>query len=231
MTGLRDYYEPDCDVIDLSSTLKEGEEKIIDIVNLKRTKPLKIIGKIILEDRAKLTIVEVDFAKFDVDFLLDVECIGYKSEFWYHLSSLNRDDEKKIYKANVVHKGKESFSRASMFGVCEGSSQMQFLGSSDIRKGAAKTNTRQEAKIVNLSGKARCVASPALLISEEDVFASHGASMGSVPDNDIFYLMSRGIDRPTANKLIMVGYLKPIALKIKDEKIKEEALDLLGKEI
>ena len=76
MTGLRDYYEPDCDVIDLSSTLKEGEEKIIDIVNLKRNKPLKIIGKIILEDRAKLTIVEVDFAKFDVDFLLDVECIG-----------------------------------------------------------------------------------------------------------------------------------------------------------
>lgn len=55
--------------------------------------------------------------------------------------------------------------------------------------------------------------------------------MGSVPDNDIFYLMSRGIDRSTANKLIMVGYLKPIALKIKDEKIKEEALDLLGKEI
>ena len=221
MTGLRDYYEPDCDVIDLSSTLKEGEEKIIDIVNLKRNKPLKIIGKIILEDRAKLTIVEVDFAKFDVD----------TSEFWYHLSSLNRDDEKKVYKANVVHKGKESFSRTSMFGVCEGSSQMQFLGASDIRKGAAKTNTRQEAKIVNLSGKARCVASPALLISEEDVFASHGASMGSVPDNDIFYLMSRGIDRPTANKLIMVGYLKPIALKIKDEKIKEEALDLLGKEI
>ena len=118
-----------------------------------------------------------------------------------------------------------------MFGVCEGSSKMQFLGASDIRKGAAKTNTRQEAKIVNLSGKARCVASPALLISEEDVFASHGASMGSVPDNDIFYLMSRGIDRSTANKLIMVGYLKPIALKIRDEKIKEEALDLLGKEI
>lgn len=55
--------------------------------------------------------------------------------------------------------------------------------------------------------------------------------MGSVPDNDIFYLMSRGIDRPTANKLIMVGYLKPIALKIRDEKIKKEALDLLGKEI
>lgn len=98
MTGLRDYYEPDCDVIDLSSTLKEGEEKIIDIVNLKRNKPLKIIGKIILKDRAKLTIVEVDFAKFDVDFLLDVECIGYKSEFWYHLSSLNRDDERRYTK-------------------------------------------------------------------------------------------------------------------------------------
>lgn len=231
MAGLMNYYDFQEDVIDLTSTLSEGEVKTIDIVNLKRTKPLKIVGKITLGEEAKLNIVEVDFSKVDVDFLLDVECKGYKSEFHYHLSALNADNQKKIYRANVIHTGKESYSRTSMFGVCEQESHMEFLGASDIKNGAAKTNTRQEAKIVNLSGKAKCIASPALLISEEDVFASHGASMGSVPDNDIFYLMSRGIDRLAANKLITIGYLKPIALMITDEKVKKDALDLLEQEL
>lgn len=228
---IKDYIEPQEDVIDLSGELKEGENKVIDITNLEREKSLKIIGNIILNKDATLTIVEVDFSKSNIDFSLKVDCLGYKSQFFYHLSALNRDKETKIYKADVIHHGKESYSRTKMFGVCEGMSRMEFLGSSDIKKGASKTNTRQEAKIVNLSGKARCVASPALLIAEEDVFASHGASMGSVPDNDIFYLMSRGIDRATANKLIMIGYLKPVALMIKDQKAKDEALGLLDKEI
>lgn len=62
-----------------------------------------------MKDRAKLTIVEVDFAKFDVDFLLDVECIGYKSEFWYHLSSLNRDDERRYTKLMSFIKARNHF--------------------------------------------------------------------------------------------------------------------------
>lgn len=231
MMDTMNYYESTDDVLDLSMSLVEGEKKVLDIVNLHREKPLKIIGSITLEKEASLTIIQVDFSKCDIDFLLNVECKGYKSEFFYYLSSLNSANEKKTYKANVIHTGKESYSRTSMFGVCEDASHMEFLGASDIKNGAAKTNTRQEAKIVNLSGKAKCIASPALLISEEDVFASHGASMGSVPDNDIFYLMSRGIDRITANKLITIGYLKPIALMIQDEGMRNDALSLLEKEL
>lgn len=228
---IKDYLESKAAVIDLSGELKEGESKIIDITNLTRKKPLKITGEITLNEKASLTIVEVDFSMCDIDFNLKVQCLGYKSQFMYHLSSLTRDKETKIYRADVIHKGKDSYSRTHMFGVCEGVSRMEFLGASDIKKGASKTDTRQEGKIVNLSGKAKCVASPSLLISEEDVFASHGASMGSVPDNDIFYLMSRGIDKATANKLIMLGYLKPITLMLKDKKAKEKALGLLDKEI
>lgn len=231
MEAIRDYYEFDGDVLDLSSELKSGETAVIDIINLKRTKPLKVIGEIVLEDNADLSVVQVDFGKFDIDFCIDVKCLGKGSRFQYHLSSLNRLDEHKKYKANVVHIGQNSYSRTSMFGVCEGNSIMEFLGSSDIKKGASKTDTRQEAKIVNLSGKAKCIASPALLISEEDVFASHAASMGSIPDDNIFYLMSRGLDRDTANKLVTIGYLKPITLMIRDEKIRNEALELLSAEL
>lgn len=216
--------------LDLSLKVPKDGELVVDITDLWRIKPLKVTGNIDIQDGGKLTIVQVDFGNFDID--LDVRVtLKEKSEFYYHLAALATATDRKIYTADVVHVGKESKSRTSMFGVCMDESHMEFLGSSDIKRGAAKTWTRQEGKIVNLSSKAKGVVSPALLIGEEDVFASHGATMGSVPDDDIFYLMSRGLDLDTAKRLIMVGYLKPVALMLENPKVKDEAIGLLEKEI
>lgn len=218
------------DVLDLSCTLQKGEKKIIDLSNIHRTKDLKIIGNITLNKGSYLELVEVDLGRFNMDFHVTVT-LSDNAEFYAHVAALNENKELKKYIVDVIHIGKLSKSKTSMFGVCSGESHMEFLGKSDIKKGAVKTNTRQEGKIINLSGKAKCIVSPALLIAEEDVFASHGATMGSVPEDDIFYLMSRGLCRKVAERLVMVGYLKPIILMLKDEKIKAEAIALLDSEL
>lgn len=225
------YLETDKDAIDLSMTLAEGQSQKIEIVNLARTKPLSVTGTIVLKKGAKLELAEADLGRFDVNFKVTVVCEGDDSSFVAHVGALNEDKEKKIYAADVIHLGKRSYSRTSMYGVCDKESAMSFLGSSDIKKGAAKTNTRQEGKIINLSGKAKCVVSPALLIAEEDVFASHGATMGSIPDQDIYYLMSRGLDKKTAERLVVMGYLKPIVLLIEDASLKEKAIALLERSL
>ncbi len=230
MTGCDPLNETTQDVLDLSLDLAEGENRKIDIVNLFRTTPLKVTGTITLGRKASLEIVEVDLGRFSMDLQIRTS-LAEKAGFLYKLAALNENAEAKSYRADVIHIGRESKSLTSMFGVCSGTSHMEFLGVSDIKRGAAKANTRQEGKAVTLSGKARCIVSPALLIGEEDVFASHGASMGSVPDTDIFYLMSRGLDRNTAERLVMVGYLKPIVLMLDDKTVKEKALALLEKEI
>lgn len=216
--------------LDLSRTLAAGESLSLQLVNLDRTAPLRIAGQITLEPGAHLRLLEVDLGRFSAEVNLTVTCLE-EASFDADIAALNEGSESKVYAFNVIHIGRRSASLTSMRGVCSDTSRMEFLGSSDIRRGAAKTHTRQEGKIVNLSGRAKCIASPSLLISEEDVYASHGASMGSVPDADMFYLMSRGLTRQAAERLITVGYLKPACELIADEEVKERALALLESEL
>jgi len=159
---IKSYYEPQEEIIDLSETIHKNERKIIDITNFYRKKDLKITGKITLEDNAYLEIVQIDLGRFNIDF--NIEVTLYKSaEFYSHIASLAEGKEKKTYTADVIHIGKYSTSKTSMFGVCSDESRIDFLGKSDIKNGASKTNTRQEGKVINLSGKAKCIVSPSLL--------------------------------------------------------------------
>ena len=65
-----------------------------------------------------------------------------------------------------------------------------------------------------LSPKARGDANPILLIDEDDVKAGHAASVGQVNPEQIYYLMSRGITRTEAERLIIYGFLAPVVSDI-----------------
>ena len=80
----------------------------------------------------------------------------------------------------------------------------------------------QKAKGLTLSKNAKIKALPNLYIDEYDVIASHACSIGSVNKEDLFYLMSRGLSETEANKIVVMGYVKPILDHIEDENIKQE---------
>ncbi len=224
------YDESQVEVLDLTRTLKENEKLKLQIIDNQRVAPLKIVGKIVLSRGATLDMLQVDLGRLDVDCRLQVEVLD-DAEFNSTVCAMCQGNEHKRYAIDVVHIGHRSKSLTSMRGVCSDTSKMEFLGSSDIKRGAYKTHTRQEGKIINLSGRAKCTVSPALLIAEEDVYASHGATMGSVPTADMFYIMSRGLSKKTAERLITVGYLKPGCQMIADEKARDLAISMLENEI
>ena len=102
-------------------------------------------------------------------------------------------------------------------------SKLEFLGSTKIYKGAIKSTARQESRIADLSDKVRSVCSPALLIDENDIMASHGAALGQIEENQLFYLMSRGLTKQEAETIITLGYLKPV-INLIDSKESQEKL-------
>jgi len=77
-----------------------------------------------------------------------------------------------------------------------------------------------------LSPKARGDANPMLLIDEDEVKAGHAASVGQVNKEQVFYLMSRGLTKEQAEKLIIYGFLAPVVNIIPIKKV-EEQLKLL----
>jgi Fe-S cluster assembly scaffold protein SufB len=79
-----------------------------------------------------------------------------------------------------------------------------------------------------LAKSARSVTIPSLEIDQPDVRrASHSSSVGPIDENEIFYLMSRGIPRELARKFIVLGFLEPVVARIPLEQAQERLRRLL----
>ena len=85
---------------------------------------------------------------------------------------------------------------------------------------AQKTDAYQLSKALILNNKAEFNAKPELEIYADDVKCSHGSTSGSVDEDAIHYLMTRGIELKKAKKLLINGFLSEIFENIPEEKIK-----------
>ena len=81
-------------------------------------------------------------------------------------------------------------------------------------QGAKGADAQQESRVLMLSDQARSDANPILLIDENDVTAGHAASIGQVDPEDMYYLMSRGLDKATAERLVVRGFLGSVIVEI-----------------
>jgi len=106
-------------------------------------------------------------------------------------------------------------------GIANGSSTGIFNGKVVIEKDAQKSIVNQLNKNLLLSNKATINTKPELEIYADDVKASHGATVGQLDEQALFYLQSRGIDPHDAKKLLIDGFLHAIFSTIKNKKIAE----------
>lgn len=180
-----------------------------------------------LEPNQKLVFTLVDYLNCSFNFLVKAD-LKENSVLELNLASLCFKDNVKSFKFDVNHLGINTYSRTKMNGVNFSNGTLRFLGSSFIKNGAHNSDTRQEGKITNLSPLSISEVSPALLIKENDVKASHGAALGAYNPTELYYLMSRGITMEESKKLITYGSLLPIIESLKDEKLVLEAKDALG---
>ena len=85
---------------------------------------------------------------------------------------------------------------------------------SEIAKGAVGTNSTQEERLLLLSKTAQAHPIPMLLIAEEDVRCDHAVSVGSLPADQLFYLMARGLTQADAKRLLLRSFLHPVTAPI-----------------
>lgn len=122
--------------------------------------------------------------------------------------------QKLNFTTRAVHFGKSSESDMFTRAVMREEAQSIINGITKIEHGATKANGQQTEKVLMLSPAARGDANPILLIDEDDVMAGHAASVGKVNPEQVYYLMSRGISKSDAERLIIYGFLAPIIAEI-----------------
>jgi len=92
-------------------------------------------------------------------------------------------------------------------GALYGQSHAVFRGVIRVHPGAQRTDAYQTNRNLLLSPEARAESLPNLEIEANDVRCSHGATVGQLDDEELFYLMSRGIPREQASRLVVLGFL------------------------
>ncbi|HWO77149.1 MAG TPA: Fe-S cluster assembly protein SufD [Bacillus sp. (in: firmicutes)] len=140
-------------------------------------------------------------------------------------------DQKQNFTTKVVHFGKNSTGHILKHGVMKDEASSIFNGIGKIEHGASKSDAQQESRVLMLSEKARGDANPILLIDEDDVTAGHAASVGRVDPIQLYYLMSRGISRKQAEKLIIFGFLAPVVNQLPIEGVKKQLVQVIERKV
>jgi Fe-S cluster assembly protein SufD len=112
-------------------------------------------------------------------------------------------------------------SREVYKGVLDGESSAVFNGKIIVRKDAQKTDSKQSNKNLLLSEKAIIDTKPALEIYADDVKCTHGATIGQIDPEAVFYLRSRGIGRQEARDLLTYAFANDVLERIKYEPLRE----------
>ncbi|MDA9726341.1 Fe-S cluster assembly protein SufD [Candidatus Pelagibacter sp.] len=165
-----------------------------------------------------------DYIKNEVSCNLEGQ---YSSAFinGIHLLSKNKHHE---IRTNTNHSYENTKSYQLIKSVIDDSSKSVYQGKIYVDSKAQKTDGYQLSKAVLLNEQAEFNAKPELEIYADDVKCSHGSASGSLDENSIFYLMSRGLDQKTAKKLLINGFLLDVVEKITDEEIKKLIKKMIG---
>lgn len=99
-------------------------------------------------------------------------------------------------------------------GALDGSSRAVFRGIIRVHPGAQKTDAYQKNRNLLLSPKAHADSLPNLEIQADDVKCSHGATVGQLDEEAKFYLMSRGLGRTQAERLVVLGFLGEVLARL-----------------
>ncbi|MGD0339422.1 MAG: Fe-S cluster assembly protein SufD [Bacteroidota bacterium] len=133
-----------------------------------------------------------------------------------------RDHQQMEYNTLQVHASPHTKSNLLYKGALQEKAKTVFNGIIQVHKGAQRTDAYQANKNILLSSDAHADSIPTLEIEANDVRCTHGVTVGPIDEEVLYYLMSRGLKRDEATRMLVVGFLVPVIDKIPVEKTREE---------
>jgi len=154
---------------------------------------------------------------------IDVDLFGNGSNF--NIDGVYFGENKQTHDNRVFvnHLGQNTTSNMQTKGVLGDESTSIFTGTIHIAECATKTESHQENRNILLSEKASAQSVPNMEILCDDVICGHGSSVGPIDENLYHYVMSRGVNKEKAEKLLIKGFF--------NEVINKDSWDIINKEI
>ena len=165
-----------------------------------------------------------NFCKNEINCNLNGE---YSSAFVNGIFSINNNKHHEI-RTIINHLTENTKSYQLIKSVLEDSSRAVYQGKIFVNSKAQKTDGYQLSKAILLNKDSEFNAKPELEIYADDVKCSHGSASGSLNEDSIFYLMSRGLNYQQSRELLINGFLLDVVEKITDPEVKNLIKNMIG---
>jgi Fe-S cluster assembly protein SufD len=143
-----------------------------------------------------------------------VQLAGEHAEVGLFGASLGGKNQVHDTYAVVEHIAPNARTAQTFRGISSGRARVAFNGKIIVHKGAHGTDSSQSLRGLLAGTDAEIDVRPQLEIYTDDVRCNHGATAGKLDDNMLFYLLSRGLDRETAQRLLKWAFLEDVVAKI-----------------
>ncbi len=136
-------------------------------------------------------------------------------------------NSKKAFDLKAQHFASYTNSDLENYGIVLANAEYDMTVTGHILKGSKQSVSHQTSRVLTIDKVEKCQVLPQLLIDENEVEASHAASIGQIDQEQLYYLQSRGLSGEAALRLIALGYLLPVAEVIEDPSLQKYLRDII----
>ena len=221
-------------------TSAQVEEQIIDVpagesrtfaeVNLAADNVARRI-KISVGNGAKVEFLSADIGNGNYSADVEIDLVGDDSAADVEAVYFGDGNRKLDFNYVIRQRGKRTQAVMNVRGALTAHSDKIFRGTLDFQRGSKGSTGRELEEVIILSSGTRNRSVPLMLATEDEVDGHHAVSVGRLDEDKIFYLMSRGLDKSEAERLIVEAAFNPVVDKIPDENLRGELLDNLHRRL
>ena len=197
----------------------DGEIKKISEVNLSTEGSARKI-QINVGKSARVELAAVDLGRGNFSANIEINLNGDDSTAEINSAYFGDGKRKLDFNYIIRQRGLRTNATMNVRGALNDTCDKIFRGTLDFQRGAKGSIGRELEEVIILSDAVRNRSVPLMLSNEDDVDGHHAVSVGRLDDDKIFYLMSRGLNKVEAEKLIIEAAFNPVIEKISDETLR-----------
>lgn len=173
------------------------------------------------EEGAKINLIQIYLGKGDCYSGAKATLYGAKSNFTSSIAYLEQKEQSLDLNMVVDHFGRKTTSSIVAEGTMRDKARKLFRGTIDFKTGASESEGQEEENVLLLGNEIENKTVPLILCAEEDVVGNHGATIGELDDEVLFYLGARGIGRRQAEDMMTRAKIERVCNQIDDEETRK----------
>ena len=182
------------------------------------------------DDNADVKYTLIELGGLHVDNGLHVNLNGYQSKFTANSAYICQKNQYYDFNHTVYHFGKKSECQMRVNGTIKDDAKKTYRGTLDFKKGCAGSAGNELEETLILCATALNKSLPVILCDEDDISGEHGASIGRLGADVLFYMQTRGISKEEAEKLMARAKVQAVVDLIPSDEIKDQIKEFLDKQ-